>query len=138
MFASKFASSPHWLIRTWLSYLHRGCGPKKIPVLPGFLLSRYFSSTFEQFRDILKEIKLIEHCKTTCCYRATSPVHLPRWEPPKIVHSIIESGLIPCGKDIKKGRQTVFFTAVNPMSLHLHKQWDYDVTKPRIAVYKQT
>ena len=27
--------------------------------------------------------------------------------------------------------------AVNPMSIHLDKQMDYDVTKPRIAVYKQ-
>ena len=52
------------------------------------------------------------------------------------MHSI-QSGLIPGGKDIKKGRQTVFFTAVNPMFAHLHKQRDYDVTKPRDAVYKQ-
>ena len=31
------------------------------------------------------------------------------------LHSIIQSGLIPSGKDIKKGRHAVFFTAVNPM-----------------------
>ena len=31
----------------------------------------------------------------------------------------------------------MLFTAVNPMSIHLHKQRDYDMTKPRIAVYKQ-
>ena len=31
------------------------------------------------------------------------------------MHSIIQSGLTPRGKDIKKGRQTVFFTAVNPL-----------------------
>ena len=53
------------------------------------------------------------------------------------MHSIIQSGLILGGRDIKKGRQTVFFTAVNPMHTHLHKQRDYDVMKPRIAVYKQ-
>ena len=29
MLASQFESSPHWSIRTWLSYLHRGRGPKK-------------------------------------------------------------------------------------------------------------
>ena len=29
-------------------------------------------------------------------------------------HSIILSGLIPGGKDVKKGRHAVFFTAVNP------------------------
>ena len=51
------------------------------------------------------------------------------------MHSLIRSGLIPGGEDDKKGRQTVFFTTVNPMSLHVHKQRDYDVTKPRIAVY---
>ena len=30
------------------------------------------------------------------------------------MHSIIQSGLIPGGKDVKQGIQTVFFTAVNP------------------------
>ena len=29
MYASKFASSPHWSIRTWLSYLPRRGGPKQ-------------------------------------------------------------------------------------------------------------
>ena len=52
------------------------------------------------------------------------------------MHSIIQAGLIPGGKK-KKGRQTVFFAVVDPMSAHLHRQRDYDVTKPRIAVYKQ-
>ena len=31
------------------------------------------------------------------------------------LHTIIQSGLIPGGKDIKKGRHAVFFMAVNPM-----------------------
>ena len=53
------------------------------------------------------------------------------------MHSIILSGLMPGGKDVKRGRQTVFFTAVNPMFAHLHKQRDHDVTKPTIAFYKQ-
>ena len=48
------------------------------------------------------------------------------------MHYIIQSG----EKDVKKGTQTVFFTTVNPMFAHLHKQRDSDVTKPRIAVYK--
>ena len=53
------------------------------------------------------------------------------------LHSI-QSGLIPGGKDVKKGRHAVFFTAVNPMSIHLHRERDYDKTKPRIAVYEHT
>ena len=30
----------------------------------------------------------------------------------------------------------MFFTAVNPMFIDHHREGDYDVTKPRIAVYK--
>ena len=39
--------------------------------------------TFEQFKAILEDVKLIQHCKTTCCYRATSPNHLPRCKLPR-------------------------------------------------------
>ena len=51
-------------------------------------------------------------------------------------HPIIQSGLIPSGKDVKKGRHAVFFTAVNPTFIDHCRERDYDVTKPRIAVYK--
>ena len=36
-----------------------------------------------------------------------------------------------------RGVVLLFFTAVKSMFANLHKQRDYDVTKPRIAVYKQ-
>ena len=62
----------------------------------------------------LEENTSILHCKTTCYYRTTSPGTSTTLEAPTIC-SIIQSGLIPGGKDIKKGRQAVFFTAVNPM-----------------------
>ena len=54
------------------------------------------------------------------------------------MNSIIQSGLIPGGKDVKKGRHAVFFTAVNPMFVYQHKEVEYDPTNPRIAVYKQS
>ena len=38
----------------------------------------------------------------------------------------------------QKGRHAVFFTAVNPMFMDHYREKDYDVTKPRIAVYKHT
>ena len=50
-------------------------------------------------------------------------------------HSIIQSGLIPGGKDVKKGRHAEFFAAVIPMYIDHHREKDHDVTKPRIAVY---
>ena len=36
----------------------------------------------------------------------------------------------------RKRRFAVFFTAVNPMFVDQHKEVEYDLTKPRIAVYK--
>ena len=78
---------------------------------------------------------LILHCKTMCCYRTTSPstYHVVSSHD---THSIIQSGLIPGGKEFKKGSMRVFFTAVNPMFIDHCRERDYDVTKPRIAVYK--
>ena len=53
-------------------------------------------------------------------------------------HSINQSGLIPGGKDIKKGRHAVFFAAVGPMFIDQLKEVEYNLTKPRIAVYKHS
>ena len=60
--------------------------------------------------------------------------HLPRWKLPR--YTLNRSGLFPGGKDVKKGSHAVFFTAVNPMFIDHCRERDYDVTKPRIAVYK--
>ena len=49
-------------------------------------------------------------------------------------HSIIHSD--PVGKDVKKGRHGMSLTAVNPMYIDRYREKDYDVTKPRTAVYK--
>ena len=89
--------------------------------------------SFEQFKATLEENKLILHCKTTCCYRTTSP-SIYHFGSSRDFHSIIQSGLIPGGKDVKKGKHAVFFTAVNPMFVDQHKEVEYDLKKPRIAV----
>ena len=52
-------------------------------------------------------------------------------------HSIIQSGLIAGRRDTHRGRQTVFFTAVDSTDEHLHRQVDCDVTKPIIGPYKK-
>ena len=54
------------------------------------------------------------------------------------LHSIMRSGLIAGGRDAKKVRQTVFFTAVNHMEIREHWQTEFDLTKPRIAIFRQT
>ena len=134
---TQFASSPHWSIRTWLSYMQRGGGPKK---RFRYCLNPHSAETIIYFRAIQGHPGQ-EQINPTLQYNVLLPSDFAEYiyhvGSSHDMHSIIQSGLIPGGKDIKKGRQTVFFTAVSPMSIHLHKQRDYDVTKPRIEVHKQ-
>ena len=62
--------------------------------------------------------------------------HLPRWKLPRyvLVHPNLDWFRVP--KDVKKGRHAVFFTAVDPIFIDHHRDKDYDVTQPRIAVHK--
>ena len=53
------------------------------------------------------------------------------------LHSIVNSGLIPGGQNLGKERQTVFFTAVNPMNKGHKDPHELDLTKPRLASYKR-
>ena len=53
------------------------------------------------------------------------------------LHSITNSGLIAGGQNSSKERQTVFFTAVNPMNKDHKDPYKLDLTKPRLASYKQ-
>ena len=53
------------------------------------------------------------------------------------LHSITNSGLIPGGQNLSKGKQTVFFAAVDPLNKE-HRDPDViDLTEPRLAWYKQ-
>ena len=53
------------------------------------------------------------------------------------LHSITNSGLIPGRQILSRERQTVFFTAVNPMEKEYKDPCKLDLTKPRLAWYKQ-
>ena len=53
------------------------------------------------------------------------------------LHSITISGLIPGGQNSRRDRQTVFFIAVNPMNKNHKDPQELDLTKPRLALYKQ-
>ena len=53
------------------------------------------------------------------------------------LHSITNLGLIPRGQNSSRERQTVFFTAVNPMDKEHKDPYKLDSTKPRLAWYKQ-
>ena len=53
------------------------------------------------------------------------------------LHSITNSGLIAGGQNSSRERQIVFFTAVNPMNKEHKDPNKLDLTKPRLASYKQ-
>ena len=53
------------------------------------------------------------------------------------LHSISTSGLIPGGQNSSRDRQTIFSTAVNPMDKEHKDPYKLDLTKPRLAWYKQ-
>ena len=54
-----------------------------------------------------------------------------------ILHSITNSGLIAGGQNSSRERQTVFFKAVNPMHKNHKDPQELELTKPRLASYKQ-
>ena len=53
------------------------------------------------------------------------------------LHSIINSGLTPGGQNSIRERQRVFFTTVNPMNKDHKDPHELDLTKPRLASYKE-
>ena len=53
------------------------------------------------------------------------------------LHSITNSGLIPEEQILSRERQTVFFTAVNPMNKEHKDPYEIDLNAPRLAWYKQ-
>ena len=55
--------------------------------------------------------------------------------PPRWKEYLYTVGLIAGGNDTKEGRQTVFFTALDPTGDETQEEYD-DFTKPRIVQYK--
>ena len=83
---------------------------------------------------------LILRCKTMYRYRkdlpSTSCTHVGNASE---MNSKIRNGLIPGGNSLKRGKQAVFFTTVNPMEdENSMRETPRDLTKPRIAPYKNT
>ena len=125
MFVSQFESSPHWSIQIWLNHLERRGGPKKRfqycvnPDFPEVLLS------LQPFMVTQEETRLILLCKTSwyCQMNSQSTGSFTN------LHSTVRSGLIAGGKDAKKGRQAVVFTAVNPMESEDQLQKEFSTRK---------
>ena len=136
---AKFDGTSQWPINDWTTRLAKGGGPKK---RFQYCLNLCSSKHFLYFRAIqghsggnlvdpaLQDTVLLPEDFTEYIYHVGNVSE---------IHSIIRSGLIPGEKSLKRDRQSVFFTAVNPMDDDQNmEEIRCDLDKPRMAPYKNT
>ena len=136
---AKFDGTSQWPFGTWITSLAQGGEPKK---RFQYCLNPNSSKHFLYFRAIQG------HAGGSLVDPALEDnVLLPEDFTEKIshvgnaseIHSMIRSGLILGGRSLKRDRQSVLFTAVNPMDDDQSmEEIRCDLDKPRIAPYKNT
>ena len=139
MFKSRFAATSQWSIEAWITFLAKGGGPMK---RFQYCLIPNSSEHFLYFRAIqghsggtlvhptLQDNVLLPNDFAEYIY------HL---ENAHDMHTLIRCGVIPGGRSLKRDRQSVIFTAVNPMYANQDlEDVQYDLDKPRITLYKNT
>ena len=137
MFASKFASSPHWSIRTWLSYLQGGGGPKK---RFQYCFDPYSAETILYLRAIQGRSggkRIHSALQDNVLLPSDFAEYIYHLGNSHDMQSIIQSGLIPGEKRDQKRETDGILHSRESYATYLHKERDYGVTKPRIAVYKK-
>ena len=133
---NEFENSQHWSDEMWKSKMAGGGGNKKrfqyCPDPSGqeilYLRALQSHSGRNPVDPSLHGNVLIPNNFFGYIYHIRCAVNL---------HSITNSGLIAGGQHSSSDRQTVFFTAVNPMHKNHQDPIELDLTKPRLASYKQ-
>ena len=138
-FKAKFGGISHWTVDASITFLAKGGGPKKSFQ---YCLNLNSSKHFLYFRAIqghsggtlvdpaLQDNVLLPNDFADYIYHIGNAHDM---------HSIIQGGLIPGGKSLKRDRQALFFTAVSPTDDNQDlEEVQYDLDKPRIAVSKHT
>ena len=112
---TNFEGASQWSLSDWISILAKGGGAKK---RFQYCLNPNSSRHISYFRSIqghsggmamdpeLQDNVLLPKGFTEYIHHVGNVSE---------VHSIIRSGFIPGGQSLKRGRQSVFFTTVNPM-----------------------
>ena len=137
--SKSFEGASQWSLNEWISILAKGGGAKE---RFQYCLNPSSSRHISYFRAIqghsggiafdleLQDNVLLPGRFTEYIYHVGNASEL---------NSIIRNGLIPGGKSIKRGRQAVFFTTVNPMEDGYGMgETPRDLTTPRIAPCKNT
>ena len=133
---NKFEHSQYWSDGVWKSKMAGGGGNKKIfqyctdpsgqEIL--YLGALQGHSGRDPIDPALQDNVLIPNNFFEYIYHIGCAVNL---------HSITNSGLIPGGQNSSMDRQTVFFTVENPMYKNHQDPIELDLTKPRLASYKE-
>ena len=107
LFESRFAGTSQWSIEAWITFLAKGGGPKKRSqycLNPNS--SKHFLYSGSTLIDpTLQDNALLPNGFAEYIYHVRNAHDM---------HSTIQGGLIPGGRSLKRDRQSVFFTAVNP------------------------
>ena len=115
-----------WSDDVWKSKMQTGGGNKKFFQYCTDPSDKKFF-TFELFKVIQDAILLILHCRTMYSFRTISSSTFYHIGCAVNLHSITKLGLIVGGQNSSKDRQTVFFTAVNPMHTNHQDPKELDV-----------
>ena len=125
-----------WSLEDWISTLAKGGGAKK---RFQYCLNPNSSNQFLYLRAMQGHSG-----DNAVNLELQDSVLLPKGFTEYIFHarqlnSIVRNGMIPGEKNVKRGRQAVFFTTVNPMEDgNSMEETPRDLTKPRIAPHKNT
>ena len=132
---NQFPHSPHWSDSKWKVCLAGGGGDKRrfqyctdSSETIVYLRARQGHSGRNLIDLTLQDNVLIPNNFFEYIYHIGCAVN---------VHSITNSGLKAGRQNSSKDRQTVFFTAVNTMHKNHKDPQELDLTKPRLASYKQ-
>ena len=138
-FKAKFDGTSQWSIEACIAFLAKGGGPKRRfqfclnPNSSQQLL--YFRATQGHSGGTLVDPTLQDNVLLPDNF-AEYIYHIGNAHD---MHSIIQGGLIPEGKSLKRDRQSVFFTAVTSMYTNQDlEEVQYDLDKSRFAVCKNT
>ena len=130
---AKFGGTSQWSIEAWVAFLAKGGGPKK---RFQYCLNPKSSKHFQGHSGgtlvdpTLQDNVLLPDDFAKCIYHIGNAHDM---------HSIIWCGLTPGGKSLKRDRQSVFYTAANPMyAIQDLEEVQYDLHQPRITVCKNT
>ena len=134
----RFDGALQWSIDDWISVLAKGGAPKK---RFQYCLNPDSAKHISYFRAIQGHsggIAIDPELQDNVLFPEESTEYIYHVGNVSEMHSIIRSGLIPGGRSLKRGRQSVFFTLVNPMEDDTGtEETPCDLTKPRIAPYKK-